>query len=384
LAAFYWLWASQFRSAVATTDKLTQITGISYPCGVWAVKRSCDILGVPATVAQVNRLLGAEKKAHSLLELKNALEALGMNCTGRRVELNDLVNCKVPAILHLEEPLHFVVLASVNDGFLNCFDGDGRRARVPLAELGGRISGNVLELTRPATDVGKANVLSGPKAVFRTLCVELGVLHHGAPPQDVSLQILNGGDAELIVENILSDCSCVKTEPSTIHIAPGDSGTIRARYTPAEHDRAFMRQIIMKTNDSQAPNVVAILAGSINSSTHIKPSRLELGKVSVGRTIHRQLYSKDDSGDASSSIRNVDCKLPGAHVSVVSLKSEAQRREYFQQGFGQVIDSGGTNSVVEFSFIPKSTDKGHLVDEIVLTLASGETAHVPVSVDVVD
>ena len=71
------------------------------------------------------------------------------------------------------------------------------------------------------------------------------------------VQINNTGDAELVIDEITTSCSCTKATVSPMNISPGESGVLQIEFDSGFHgpdlDGQLIRQVFIKSNDTQQP-----------------------------------------------------------------------------------------------------------------------------------
>ncbi len=89
-------------------------------CGIASLAMICNYYGRRCTVESLSRLCFATTEGVSLLAVKDAAEAMGLEAEAARVGIDALAQQPLPCILHWNQN-HFVVLYKVSRG--------GRRRR---------------------------------------------------------------------------------------------------------------------------------------------------------------------------------------------------------------------------------------------------------------
>jgi hypothetical protein len=82
------------------------------------------------------------------------------------------------------------------------------------------------------------------------------------------LQVSNNGDADLVVNEITTSCSCTKATLSQMEIPPGESGLLRIEFDSGFHgpdlNGQLVRQVFIKTNDPQQPEARVELSAFVD------------------------------------------------------------------------------------------------------------------------
>lgn len=275
-----------------------QVDGEEPQCGHWAVLRSSQLLGVPITMPGVLAVLPASKKGHSLLQLAEVLNGLGIDAQGVHLGEKDLSNTDSPFIAHLEEPDHFVVVTGVDGQTVRLFDGSGKMSHRDHKQFLKQWSGKVL-----VTEKGPGGPLipelpSGPapRLQFETLYVDVGDVPLSSTTIPFVFPVHNAGNAPLEIQDIETSCSCTEANVEKRRLLPGESGVIRFDYNikadPA-HIRS-MKQVQkgpgvfqyiahVKSNDPVFPVVKLILSGSCDISVQALPPVLNVGQLILGQ-----------------------------------------------------------------------------------------------------
>lgn len=101
--------------------------------------------GHNVSLAELRRLHGGSGRGITLATLIDASSAVGLSSRPIRVELSELPDIRLPAILHWELN-HFVVLTKVSRKYVVIHDPARGKRRMPLPDLSTHFTGVVLEL----------------------------------------------------------------------------------------------------------------------------------------------------------------------------------------------------------------------------------------------
>ena len=135
--------------------------------------------GHHATLRELRTRFRMSMRGATLRKLHDCGQQMGLNCRAVRVELTELKQLRLPAILHWEFD-HFVVLKSVNRRGLNIVDPALGTRRPSLEEVSSRFTGVALELAPTPTLAKKKAAdsirLSSFLTAFRGLAGSLGAV----------------------------------------------------------------------------------------------------------------------------------------------------------------------------------------------------------------
>jgi len=148
-------------------------------CGLACLAMVAGYYGHHATLRELRTRFRMSMRGATLRKLHDCGQQMGLNCRAVRVELAELKQLRVPAILHWEFD-HFVVLKSVNRRGLSIVDPALGTRRLSLEEVSSRFTGVALELApTPALErrkVADSVRLSSFLTAFRGLSGPLGAV----------------------------------------------------------------------------------------------------------------------------------------------------------------------------------------------------------------
>ena len=148
-------------------------------CGLACLAMIAGYYGHHTTLRALRTRFRMSMRGATLRKLHDCGQQLGLNCRAVRVELAELKQLRVPAILHWEFD-HFVVLKSVNRRGLSIVDPALGARRLSLEEVSSRFTGVALELAPTPALVKKKAAdsvrLSSFLTAFRGLAGPLGAV----------------------------------------------------------------------------------------------------------------------------------------------------------------------------------------------------------------
>jgi Peptidase C39 family len=162
-------------------------------CGISSVRDLAYVLNRPvpdAVGAEVERAYPGPQI--SLLDVREMAARLGIELTRVRASLDDLSARRLPAIIHLRNPNHFVVLTRLSPEWVQVMDRGGLLARAREA-FEKRFTGHALILKRPDSPP------TGPRLELPAFHYQFGVT---GPGQKVSQDFVcrNPGDRDLHIK----------------------------------------------------------------------------------------------------------------------------------------------------------------------------------------
>lgn len=148
-------------------------------CGLACLAMVAGFYGHHATLRELRTRFRMSTRGATLRKLHDCGEQLGLNCRAVRVELKELRQLRVPAILHWEFD-HFVVLKSVNRRGLSIVDPALGARLLSIDDVSSRFTGVALELAPTPALARKKAVnpvkLSSFLTAFRGLAGTLGAV----------------------------------------------------------------------------------------------------------------------------------------------------------------------------------------------------------------
>ena len=205
----------------------------------------------------------------SMRDIAEAGRRVGIELHGVVGELSEVGAPPGPAIIHLSEPDHFVVLARLSGEWAQVIDS-GAVVAVPRAELEKRYSGRALVLADEApTD--------GARAQIEEFHYAFGVSGIGQTVQH-TFTVSNVANRPLVVEpDNCETCGAPDVTVAQEVLAPGKSTAVTVKFTVTSSGNV-MRSAKLRTNDPRAAIVYLTLQGTVPHDVQVYPTRLRVSR----------------------------------------------------------------------------------------------------------
>jgi len=359
--------ASRTGTLVSKSDQALQ-------CGHWALLRSTQLLGVPLSVAQVRQFLPASPDGHSMLELRSAIESLGFQGNAERISTENLFRRDGVAILHLQNPDHFVVMKQSSGAGTIFFDGTGSRRRLNPSAIGDRFSGFAIFIDRdwnsPFRFEKRSHFADTPCVQFETLYLDRGDIPVSTSSIAFEFPVHNFGGKVLEIHDVAKDCSCISVDAPT-EIEPMSSGVVKAtfQHSGGRGNPVFEHQLLVTTNDPIYPRLTLVAAGNTDVSLVPVPSFVDFGRTRMGESQLRRIFIKY-SGEDEEVLKHAEFILsyPNAEMRILD-------RDQFWQDSASPFELRreqrvrGSVRVVELVWRPAATDvEGKMVGNLQVTV----------------
>ncbi len=256
-------------------------------CAHWCVFRCCQLLGAPIGFEDILKQLPFQEQGHSMKQMADILKTIGFETEGHRETLASLENQTFPCIAHLTDPDHFVVVSAVDAKDVHLFDGSGRRTARLRESFEKQWSGGILFVKKPAETKRLPAFLSQlrknvPAIQFDSLLRDLGTVPTLGEPILFHYTFRNLGDADLVIEKVRPDCSCIEVQKPEKPIPPGAIGKIELAYHVQPQSGSFSHEVAVQTNDPQIPVIVLAASGWAGVELNIQPRQIDLGDMVDG------------------------------------------------------------------------------------------------------
>jgi hypothetical protein len=267
-------------------------------CAHYAVLRTCQMLGVPVSEAQLLALIRPHPRGHSFRQMQAALRRVGLEAQGYREDWPTLLAGPFPCIVQLKDPEHFVVLTRTGKNRIVLFDDLGQRRVAPAEAIRQRWSGAVLRAWRPRT-MPEPPGEAAPWAEFETLLADAGELKGDEREIAFRFPVANRGKAPLQIVAVEAGCSCLSVEWPEV-IPPGKKGVIVLKYdlTSVRPAGTSVQEALVVINDMRMPKVRLTGLVSLPSTVQVLPPVVLFGQVPQdGGPVHGYgvvLYAGDD------------------------------------------------------------------------------------------
>jgi hypothetical protein len=231
----------------------------------------------------------------SMQDIVDAAEQMTTALRGVAGTLEDVAGLGGPAIIHLSEPDHFVVLARLSSEWAQVIDS-GSVLAVLREELEQRYSGHALVLADPPpADAGRAQVAAFHHA-FGVSGVGQTVEH--------TFTVSNTGNRPLMVEpDSCKSCGAPEVTVAEEVLASGGSTAVTVKFTISSSGNV-LKVAKLRTDDPRAALVYLTLQGSVPHDVQVQPARLF---VSAGKSAAPPL-SLSVSGPADMQLTEAGCE----------------------------------------------------------------------------
>ncbi len=105
-----------------------------------------------------------------------------------------------------------------------------------------------------------AMLLAQAAVEFPVRTLDIGTVYEDADSVSGVFEVVNKGDAPLLIEGVYVSCGCVSATHSKEPIMPGESGTVTATLFPEGRNGRFLKSIYVYTNTIPRKNVVRLKA----------------------------------------------------------------------------------------------------------------------------
>ncbi len=246
-------------------------------CGIDSLSGMLQLMGVSVEPSQVRRSVGDTGTSLSLLDIRNGARRLGLGLRGVNTSLSELRENGTPAILHLREPDHFVVLVGLGSARASVLDAGALRV-VEVEALARRFSGAALT---PAGAVGPSSRARVREPVRAIRFTSTSAVH------TEEVEVINAGVQPLDLEVAAKACSCLGVDLSSRRVPPGERVTLAVRVRSQTWGTS-VESITLGTNDPLAPRLVVVLLLEMPRTVIPQPERLPI-RASEGQPARREM-----------------------------------------------------------------------------------------------
>jgi predicted double-glycine peptidase len=256
-------------------------------CAHWAIFRTAQLLGIPTTPDEIQKLLPNQPKGHSIPQIVATLSQIGIQTEAYRNDWDSLSKKSFPCIVHLKEPEHYIVVSGIEPerGYVHIFDDAGNRTRQDRKIFELRWAGYTLHVKKNKNFFEPKQNESSPRAMYDHLILDKGDIPAIGEPTEFVFPIKNIGRSDLVIEDIKVNCSCLKSEIPKQPIHHNESGVIKLFYSVESKRGAFAQTAAVKTNDPKNPVVVLSACGYTGVEVQLVPSKINLDRLFVGHRI---------------------------------------------------------------------------------------------------
>lgn len=150
--------------------------------------------------------------------------------------------------------------------------------------------------------------------------IDAGVVSQGVIV-DAVFDLVNEGDATLIVKAVRPTCGCTVAEFDK-EIAPGATGKIKAKLDTKDFSGPISKSILVMTNDPQNPTVTLVIKANIRPYVEILPRPLIRFNAVLNEPMNQTFIVAGADPEKSLKVRSVDSSVPFIETSVRQLEGE--------------------------------------------------------------
>jgi len=207
----------------------------------------------------------------SLFDVKTMAAELGFNLAGVQITLQELLDARRPAIIHLTEPDHFVLLLDGSKNSIRFWSGADGITIKPRAEVERQFDGNALVLRGGTAE-------NTPSLRFEDLDYDVGMIPVVQKIEHV-FRFTNAGGKDVTIKSLGSSCSCTTAfmdgaaDGKEITLKPGDSSGIHVSFSVGYRGPVF-HVVTATTSDPEYPIVYLTVHGFVPQDLQVIPSSI--------------------------------------------------------------------------------------------------------------
>ena len=287
-------------------------------CGPYALMVVAKTFGVDVDLASVVDLAGTTSQGTTMKGLADAAHKLGLRVRGMRVSLRQLTDLKLPAIAYVNDN-HFFVIDQILDNQLSITDINMEFDFMSLEEFDQIWNGHVLTVS-PERNEDLANQ---PNIWADQLVYDFGVVDSDQVVEK-GFTIENTGSADLIIRDLIPDCSCAKFEISKKIIPPGEQAQLIMVFNIEGRWGKTAATAKLLSNDFDQPILTFVIQGIAKTTLAISPKGIELGRI-------------PDSDKMNPIAQKIEIRDPGTgdlKIKKIKTSSDAVRVQLLQEKRG--------------------------------------------------
>ncbi len=103
-----------------------------------------------------------------------------------------------------------------------------------------------------------------PCMEFPVMVWDFGTIEESRGPVSHSFEVINSGDAPLVILNASASCGCTRPEYPKKPIQAGKKDRIKVTYNPAGRPGEFTKNVTVRSNDKRHKRVTLKIKGFVN------------------------------------------------------------------------------------------------------------------------
>lgn len=140
---------------------------------------------------------------------------------------------------------------------------------------------SILMVVLAFTLIGKIAIAGGPELVTGKTVFDFGEVVQGTKVEH-TFAFRNGGDSELVINQVRSSCGCTAALLSAERLPPGGKGELRAVFDSGRFRGAVSKTVSLHSNDPRRPVAELQLRGTVRPEIELTPEQVDLGIVAPG------------------------------------------------------------------------------------------------------
>lgn len=110
----------------------------------------------------------------------------------------------------------------------------------------------------------KKEIAGKPCMEFPVMVWDFGTIEESRGPVSHSFEVINSGDAPLVILNASASCGCTRPEYPKKPIQAGKKDRIKVTYNPAGRPGEFTKNVTVRSNDKLHKRVTLKIKGFVN------------------------------------------------------------------------------------------------------------------------
>ena len=165
-----------------------------------------------------------------------------------------------------------------------------------------------------------AQTEGSPKLVVPSKIIDAGTISQGVTV-DAVFDLVNEGDAKLVVKAVRPTCGCTVADFDR-EIAPGATGTVKAKLDTKEFSGPISKSILVMTNDPQNPTVTLVIKADIRPFVEILPRPLIRFNAVLHEPMNQTFIVAGADPEKTLTVRSVESSVPFLSVSMRQLSGD--------------------------------------------------------------
>jgi hypothetical protein len=262
----------------------------------------------------------------SLFDVTNIAARLGFKTKAVKIGFDELVVSHKPAILHLKDPDHFVLMLDGSAQHVRLLEyANGIVAVVSRTELEKRFDGIAL--------LPEVDSLGAPQVQFEATDFEFGIAGIGQKIEH-DYQFSNRGSKPLKIEIGHTSCGCTvaffqKTDDTTVQsgsskelvLPPGSVSKVKLSFT-AQTIGNVQQMVTVRTNDPVRPLIYLTIRGTSPRDVQVSPQAVSID-VQKQAGLRKTLQV---TGSSAMDVTRVDCDDPTLQITQKLVSTDADTK----------------------------------------------------------